>query len=138
MYKLWDEDLMKQAVEAVRNDGHSIRRAAAEYNVPHSPLADHISGKVVSGASSGPLKYLLDEEELVQFLIRCNSIGYAKSCKDVLALVQRVLDSRGVDKVVTTGWWQSCVFLLACTMCPTPLWLTASVAKLLVVQQAGL
>ena len=34
-------------------------------------------------------------------------MGYAKSCKDVLALVHRVLDSRGVDKVLTTGWWQS-------------------------------
>jgi hypothetical protein len=41
------------------------------------------------------------------FLTRCASIGYAKSRKEVLALVQAVLDSRGIQKTITNGWWES-------------------------------
>ena len=41
------------------------------------------------------------------FLTRCASIGYAKSRKEVLALVQRVVDSWEIPKSVTNGWWES-------------------------------
>ena len=48
-----------------------------------------------------------EEAELVTFLSRCTCIGYAKSHKEVLVLVQRVLDRRGLKKLVTNGWWES-------------------------------
>ena len=41
------------------------------------------------------------------FLPRCASIGYPKSRKEILALVQRYLDSRGKGRSVTNGWWES-------------------------------
>ncbi len=44
---------------------------------------------------------------MVTFPSRCASIGYAKSRKEVLALVQRILDSRGMERTVTNGWWES-------------------------------
>ena len=68
-----------------------------------------ISGRVHPDATCGPPKYLStgDEREFVMFLTRCASIGYAKSQKEVLALVQRVLDSRKIPKSVTNGWWES-------------------------------
>ena len=74
-----------------------------------SSLSDRITGRVPVDATSGPAKYLSteDEKELVIFLTRCASIGYAKSRKEVLALVQRILDSRGIPKSVTNGWWES-------------------------------
>ena len=100
---------MHGAIDAVLHEGMSIRRAAEQYGVPKSSLGDRLSGRVLADASCGPATYLsfAEEEELVVFLTRCASIGYAKSRKEVLALVQRVLESRGIQKSVTNGWWES-------------------------------
>ena len=100
---------MDKAVTAVVNEGLSIRRAALQYGVPKSSLGDRISGRVKPGAVSGPQKYLSTEEEneLVRHLSRCASIGYAKSRKEVLTLVQRIIDSRGIQRNVSSGWWES-------------------------------
>ena len=94
---------------AVLNEGSSIRRAALECGVPKSSLGDRISGRVLVDATCGPSTYLSprEEAELVTFLSRCACIGYAKSRKEVLVLVQRVLDRRGLKKLVTNGWWES-------------------------------
>lgn len=74
-------------------------------------LGDSVSGRVLPGSSSGPLKYLktVEENELAMFLCCCASVGYSNSRKEVLALVQRVLDSKGGSKSVSNGWWK--VFL---------------------------
>ncbi len=108
-YKLWTVDKMDRAVSAVINDGYTVRQAALYYGVPKSSLGDRVSGRVRPGSVSGPPKYLSSEEEteLVTFLSRCASIGYAKSRKEVLALVQRILDSRGIERTVTNSWWES-------------------------------
>ena len=109
VYKNWTQIQMSKAVNAVLVNGLGIRRAALQFNVPKSSLGDRISGRVVPGSTSGPATYLItaEEDELVLFLCRCASIGYAKSRKEVLALVQRILDSRGIAKVITNGWWES-------------------------------
>ena len=97
---------MERAVTAVLNEGSSILRAALECGVPKSSLGDRISGRVLVDATCGPSTYL-SPRELVTFLSRCACIGCAKSCKEVLVLVQRVLDRRGLKKLVTNGWWES-------------------------------
>ena len=108
-YKGWTDSQMEQALQAVVAGGASIRRAALDYHVPKSSLGDRVSGRTVPGTKSGPPPYLnaMEEGELVQFLSRCASIGYGKSRKEVLPLVQSVLDSKGVQKTVTNGWWES-------------------------------
>ncbi len=55
------------------------------------------------------IKYLNDIEEceLVDFLLRCAKIGYPKSRKQVMGIVQRVIDVNGVMRVVSDGWWTS-------------------------------
>ena len=107
-YKQWNEEQMAYAVKAVI-DGSSIRRAAEEYDVPRSTLGDRISGRVIPGSTSGPPKYLntQEEEELVQFLIDCSSIGYPRGRLEVIAMVQCVCHERGIERVVTHGWWES-------------------------------
>ena len=70
-----------------------------------SSVSDRISGRVHSDATCGPLKHLStgDERVLVMFLTQCTSIGYAKSRKEVRALVQHVLASREIPQPVTNG-----------------------------------
>lgn len=75
-----------------------MRRAALEFKIPRSTLNDRISGRVLPGAVSGRPKYLSNDEEkeLVRFLQKCSFIGYPRSRKEVIAIVQRVCSSRSL------------------------------------------
>ena len=107
MYKNWSEASMDNALDAVISKGWSIRRAADSFNVPKSTLADRVSGRVANHTLSGPRKILNDEQEevLANFLIGCASIGYAKSRSEVMSIVNQIYKSRGIDKLVSNGWW---------------------------------
>lgn len=98
---------MQKALAAV-DKGESIRSAALRFSVARSTLHDRVSGKVKEGSKRGPPTYLTieEEEELASFLLRCADIGYAHSLPQVLALVQNIIDSKGIDKAITRGWWQ--------------------------------
>ena len=88
--------------------GMSIRHASELYGVPKSSLHDRVSGKIQHGARPGPKAYLTfeEEEELAGFLVHTADIGFPRTVAQVLALVQQVLDFKGIDKVCTHGWWQ--------------------------------
>ena len=109
LYKQWSEEQMKKAVDAVIISKMSVRRAAMQYSVPKSTLGDRVSGRVQPGSVSGPTKYLtlLEENELSRFLSRCCQIGYARSKLEILALVQRILDSKQMNVTLSHGWWDS-------------------------------
>ena len=61
---------MSVALKAIIEDGQSVRRAAEDFGVPKSTLGDRVSGCILPGEVSGPLRYLDDEEEkeLAQFV----------------------------------------------------------------------
>ena len=61
--KPWDDDSVQKALEAVTDDGLSMRRAAIEYGVPQLTLRDRVSGRVCHGIVSGPPRYLSEQEE---------------------------------------------------------------------------
>ena len=108
-YKNWDEQSIRAACRAVHEEGLSQRRAAEEYGIPRSTLGDHYRGKVLLGAKCGSPKYLTEyeEKELLRFLMKCASIGYPKSRKCVISLVQRLCNAKGLRVTVTHGWWES-------------------------------
>ena len=107
-YKSWTDSRMTKAMEAVSN-GSSVRKAAVDYCAPRSTLHDRIYGKVIHGTKSGPRKYLtsLEEEQLVSHLRNCSSIGYGKSRKDTLALVQAAVNKKGFNTQVSPSWLKS-------------------------------
>ena len=111
-YKTYNEDRLRRAYTAVMEDKISIRQAAVEYNVPRSTLGDRVRGRVLSGAVSGRQPYLSrgEEDELVCFIIRSGDIGFPRGRKEVIALVQRVCDSNGLNVTVTHGWWERFCF----------------------------
>ena len=100
---------MEKAYEAVAAGKMCVQKAAEEYGVPKSTLHDRVSGKVALNARSGRKKLLNDEEEasLIEFLVGCASIGYAKSRSDVLAIAQQIARTRDPHVEVTKGWWDS-------------------------------
>ena len=93
---------MKKAIDEVSR-GCSIRSAAIMYGIPRSTLSDHVNGKS-SGRSGGAYLSQEEELELADFLCEAASIGIPRTRKDVLALVQNILSSRGRDVTVTMGW----------------------------------
>ena len=107
-YKTWKEDSLKDACKTIHN-GMTIRRAAEEYGVPKSTIYDHCCGKVLSGAKSGPRTYLTvaEEDELVTFLCGVSSVGYSRTIKQIVEMVQAVVDLKGLRVNVTASWWHS-------------------------------
>lgn len=110
-YKGWTEESMACAYSAVINNEFSIREASVRFDIPYSTLCDRVSGKVKFGSHSGPLRYLNDgeEAELVTFLSGAAGMGFARSKKEVLLVVEAVLASKGNPKKVSNGWWESFV-----------------------------
>ena len=107
-YRNWTSNNLRRACDAI-HDGMSVRRAAEEYGIPHSTLHDYVTGRVVFGAKSGPKAYLTpsEEEELVTFLSSMSSVGYSRSVKQTLEIVQAVVNKKGIDVTVTSSWWKS-------------------------------
>jgi len=106
-YRQWDNDSMLKAAIAVNEEGLSIRKASERYGVPRSTLHDRCTGKVDFNATPGPSKYLsvAEEEELAHFLVECADIGYGHSKKQVLAIVQKIVNDKGLNVGVTNEWW---------------------------------
>ena len=98
---------MEKAAAAVE-DGMSLRKTSEIYQVPKSTLHDRVPGKVIFGAKSGPSSYNYlsseEEEELLNFLLKCSDIGYCHSRKQVIAIVQQIVDEKEIQAVVRNGW----------------------------------
>ena len=56
--KLWSDESMKRAIEAVKGGLMGVSRASSNFGVPKTTLRDHISGRVQHGSKSGPQPYL--------------------------------------------------------------------------------
>ncbi len=99
---------MQKAVAAVEKQGESIRRVSEKYGIPRSTLHDHISGKVEHGSKPGQASYLSpeEEEELVSFLVKCARIGYPHTRKQVMSLVQEIVNAKGIITTISDGWWE--------------------------------
>ena len=71
------------------------------------PFLIVLQERLCNGKKSGPPPYLTcaEEQELVSFLLGCAAIGYPRTRKDVLAIIQDVIDSKGIKRTVTYGWW---------------------------------
>ena len=57
-----------------------------------------MTGRIEHGALPGPSPYLTkgEEEELVVFLIKCVGIGYPHTQYQVMAIVQEMLEGKGI------------------------------------------
>ena len=106
-YREWSELSMREAVNAINEQGMSVSKASVVYGIPRTTLNDHKLGKVLPGAKPGAPTLLStsEEEDIVDFLIKSADIGYGRTRKEVLDIVSRMLACRGVDRGVTNGWW---------------------------------
>ena len=99
---------MQAALKAVE-EGESISKAARDHGIPKTTLFDHTSGRVAHGTKPGPRPYLNSEEEkeLATYLKHCAKVGYGRTRRDVLGLVQTAASDKGVlrSSRISQGWW---------------------------------
>ena len=53
------------------------------------------------------MKKETDLVDLVHFLCRVASLGYAKTKKEVMAIVEEIVAGKGKEVHVLNGWWES-------------------------------
>ena len=108
-YKSWTEEKIRLACDAVTLQGFNYRRAELEFGVPKSTICDRISGKSLPGATSGPQRYLTEneEKELVHFIKESARVGYARTRHQIIAIVEEVLKANHYKSSITSGWWYS-------------------------------
>ena len=93
---LYDADHMTFALQAVLEEGHSIRGAAKLYNVPYTTLCDRVRGRVpIDSTKPGPSPILsqMEEKKLVDHIMYMSSIGYGYSRADVMNIAGEYLSS---------------------------------------------
>ena len=121
---------MREALDAVHN-GMSVSKASELYGIPRTTLNDHNLGKSKSGVKPGAPSLLSTEEEedLVKFLLTSADIGYGRTRKEVLDIVSRLLARKGVERVVTNGWWNKFLCRHPLLASQTPATLSVSRAR---------
>ena len=107
--KQWSDESMLQAIEAVRSGMMGTNQAARAHGVPPTTLKDRLAGRVKHGTRPGPPPYLTAEEEneLALFLVKSSEIGYGKTKREIISIVQRTLRKKRkvLDHFNGEGWW---------------------------------
>ena len=81
--------------------------------MPRTTHQDHISGRVIHGIKPGPKPYLnkAEESELAEFLEVTSSVGYGKTRKEIMGIVEATAQEKGLlrKKKISQGWF--CCFI---------------------------
>ena len=108
----WTREQMEAAIREVESGrAVSINRAAIDHGVPPTTLKDRLSGRVVDGTKPGRLSYLTDgeEAELESYLVDSCRVGYGKTRRQVMSIVEKVATDKGVLRKsrLSDGWWKA-------------------------------
>ena len=108
-YKSWKAENMVTTIASVQTNKCTVREASEIYQVSKSTLHDRILDKVIHRSQSGAECNLNDTEEnsLIKFLYKCSFIGFVRSKKQVIALVNEIVQKKGKVMAVSKGWWES-------------------------------
>lgn len=91
-----DPDKMKKAVEAVRQENMTIRKAAVKFGVKKSTLADRVNekhGNIQGGQTVIPVEI---ENIMVDRLLLCAEWGFPLTLLDLRLMCKGYLDRRGI------------------------------------------
>ena len=108
---LYHADHLTFALQAVLEEGHSIRGAAKLYNVPYTTLCDRVKGRVpIHSTKPGPSPILnqTEEKKLVDHTMYMSSIGYGYTRADVMNIAGEYLSSmnrREPSKAMSDKWF---------------------------------
>ena len=100
------------AVEDVRSNKLTTRKAAQQYGIPKSTLALYVSGKLQIGVRPGPASILSPEEEqrIVDYAVHMGQIGYGRTREQIFDIVAKIVTKDGCPNPFVDGkpgrkWW---------------------------------
>lgn len=100
------------AIEDVRHNKLSLRKAAMQYGIPKSTLSMYVAGKLEIGVKRGPASILSVEEErrLVEYVVHMGQIGYGRTREQLLDIVAKMVSSDGRENPFVNDrpgrkWW---------------------------------
>ena len=100
---------MNKALELVAQGKMGVNRAALECGLPATTLKDRVAGRVAPDSKMGQKPYLTEDEEkeLVKFVTDCAIMGYGKTRRDVMKIVEKHMANKGreIRKGLSNGWW---------------------------------
>ena len=98
----WSTEDLQKAIEDVRDSKLSTRTASAKYNVLRSTIHDHTTLKVkkISKPSSSPVLTETEEQEMVQWVIQMDEIGYGQ-CRQQITM--KLFDYTGSNNSFTNN-----------------------------------
>lgn len=109
----YTEETLARAIEEVRANKLSLRKAALQYGVPKSTLSMYVAGKLELGAKRGPASILSAEEEqrLVDYAVHMGQIGYGCTRDQIFDIVAKIVSKDGRDNPFVNGrpgrkWWE--------------------------------
>ena len=110
--KQWTDTQMVSALDEVLTKQLPANKARL-YGVPPSTLKDHLSGRIVHGVKPRLTPYLItqEEKELAEHLVLSAKVGYGKTRRDVMNLVEtyvnclRSKEQNQKEVTVSNGWW---------------------------------
>jgi len=77
----WTQEDLVRAVDDIKVNNLSYRKAAEKYGIPKSTLCDYVRGKVEIGCKPGRPRILTaaEEQKLVDFALEIAKIGYGQT-----------------------------------------------------------
>ena len=103
------EDLV-QAIEKIRQDKWSYRKASSHFKIPLATLSSHVRSNPNDKRGHPPALSMSEEEYLVKLIVTLQEWGQLSSCSDVLKYANEYvsllnLQSRFTDKGPTKDWY---------------------------------
>ena len=112
--KMWTSESMAAAVDAVKQEGKTLRAASRLYNVPLETLRRRVTGSVELDCKPGPKTVLSKEEEdrLVEYCVEMADRGFGLMREDVMRLAFQIAertkphDHPFKDGLAGRGWYE--------------------------------
>ncbi len=102
----YTEDSMADAYLNVADNGMSVRKAAEKHGIPHTSLSARLRGRTAKAEAIQPAQLLsvAQEQRLVTWMLRQESLGLAPSISNVKEAVNALLDKAGDARLVGRNW----------------------------------
>ena len=106
----YSQEELDQAVEKIKCEKWSYRRASSHFNVPLGTLSSHVRANPYKNAGHPPALSMSEEQYLVKLITTLQEWGQLSSCADVLRYADEYvtllnLECRFTEKGPTKDWY---------------------------------
>ena len=94
-YKSYEPQVLHEAVDAVKSQKMSIRKASKHFGVTKSTLGDKVKGKTSVVKTPQTLLTPDEEDKFVKWLLNMAEVGFGQSVEDIRLKAKAILELRG-------------------------------------------